>query len=411
MEKVLFGCIADDFTGASDVCSFLVDLGVNCVLVNDVPEEDIQIDADVIVVALKIRSESLDIALDKVKKSIDFLVSMGATHIYDKYCSTFDSTEEGNIGPILDYLLERFDQRYSIVSPALPSNEREVFNGYLFADKQLLSEGSMKHHPLTPMRDSYLPRVLSKQSKYNAYSLDFNIIESGEIEIDNWISKIDDERFHVITDYFIEDHGEAIADKFKDLKVLSGSSALIRDWYKAVVNIDDVSNIKEYKNNNDKTIILSGSLSKQTKKQISTFIENGGKSISINPKEINDEYFEKIKKEILNSKEDILLYSDRENFDRNEETGHYANKLEDFYSKLSNKAYELGISKIIGAGGETSGAIIGSLPFKKYRSIKNIAPGVPVLRPLEDDKFQIVLKSGNFGQDDFFERAIKIMGE
>lgn len=409
MEKrEMIGCIADDFTGASDVCSFLIDSGATCIIVNDIPEEKEILNVDVVVVALKIRSVPAEKALEKVKQTIKWFEEIGVTRVFDKYCSTFDSTNKGNIGPILDYLLEYYNQKYTIVSPALPKNKREVFNGYLFADGVLLSDGSMRNHPLTPMKDSYIPRLLEAQSKYLCHRLNHIDLLSGEDYINSFIEKFNDEKyFYICTDYFNEQHGEIIAKSFGNLKILSGSSSLINEWYKYLFKEKESIIEEQFENDNSKVLILSGSLSEQTTRQIENFINNG--AVVINIENENLDNTKDLKDRILNESKDILVYSSRGEDFINGNVKNKAEKIEQFFGDLSKEAINYGIKKIIVAGGETSGAVIGALGYKSFNVGKNVAPGVPILRPIEKNEMQIVLKSGNFGQDDFFTRAIDMM--
>lgn len=409
-DRERIGCIADDFTGAADVCSFLLREGASCVLINDIPEKIPEVDADVVVIALKIRTIKKENAINKVEQAIDVLEKMGVSKIFDKYCSTFDSTSDGNIGPILDYLIERYDQQYSIISPSLPENNREVFNGYLFADKVLLSESSMKNHPLTPMHDSNLIRLMDKQSKYKSYSLNYRTIESNREESVDFLKSIEgNDRYYLVTDYFKKEHGKKIMNLFGDLKVLSGSSVFISDWYKYLFKDKKQHKKISYKQDTSKAVIFSGSLSDKTTNQVKEFIDNGGLAIEIKAKNIDKENINKYKEILINNDENVLFYSTRDKYNNKKELKKNAQLLEKFFADMSIYAYRNGINKIIVAGGETSGAVIKALPFSSYIATKLVAPGVPVLRSIENQKFQIVLKSGNFGQDNFFDRTIKIM--
>lgn len=407
-KKEMIGCIADDFTGASDVCSFLIDSGATCIIVNDIPEEKEVLNVDVVVVALKIRSAPVEEALRKVKRTIKWFEEIGVTRVFDKYCSTFDSTSEGNIGPILDYLLEYYNQKYTIVSPALPKNKREVFNGYLFADGVLLSDGSMRNHPLTPMKDSYIPRLLEAQSKYLCHRLNHSDLLSGKDYINNCIKEFSDEEyFYICTDYFNEQHGEHIAKIFGHLKILSGSSSLINEWYKYLFKEKKIVNEEQFENDNSKVLILSGSLSEQTTRQVENFINKGSVVINIENEDLENS--EDLKDKILNESKDILVYSSRGKELITSNVQNKAEKIEQFFGDLAKEAINYGIKKIIVAGGETSGAVVWALGYKSFNVGKNVAPGVPILRPIEKNEMQIVLKSGNFGQDDFFTRAIDMM--
>ncbi|MEG0264639.1 MAG: four-carbon acid sugar kinase family protein, partial [Erysipelotrichaceae bacterium] len=156
IEKKLFGVIADDFTGASDAASFLVKSGNRVVMVTSNHINNIN-DCDCIVVALKIRSVKPEIAIEQVKEVLQLFNELNVDKIYYKFCSTFDSTPKGNIGVVMDYLLETFNERYTILVPSLPINGRIVKNGFLYVNGTLLSDSSMKNHPLNPMWDSYIP--------------------------------------------------------------------------------------------------------------------------------------------------------------------------------------------------------------------------------------------------------------
>lgn len=409
-QKELIGCIADDFTGAADVCSHLVKDGARCILVNDIPTKLQNLDVDVIVIALKIRNIKKEKVLKKVEKAVNFFEKLGVTKIFDKYCSTFDSTEQGNIGPILDYLIDRYDQKFSIISPALPENNREVFNGYLFADKKLLSDSSMANHPLNPMKDSNISRLMNAQSKYITYSLNYRLIEAGEDAIKWFSDSIESkDKYYIVTDYFKEEHGKNIIKSFGDLRVLSGSSVFISDWYNYLFNNKEREEKDKYSKDNGKAALFCGSFSDQSTNQIEEFIDRGGYAVEVNADFINESYIEKNKKLLLENEDNILFYSSRDKENDKNKLKNNAKKLEEFFAIMSKFAYDNGIRKIIVAGGETSGSVINALPFSFYRATDIVSTGIPVLRPLENTRIQIVLKSGNFGEKDFFNRAIEIL--
>lgn len=414
MKRELIGCIADDFTGAADVCSFLIDSGANCIIVNDIDkikEDAVVNEVEVIVVALKIRTIPVEDALKQVKKTISWFEKIGVTRIYDKYCSTFDSSEKGNIGPILDCLIEYYGQEYTLVSPALPENKREVFNGYLFADSILLSEGSMKNHPLTPMTDSYIPRLLEKQSKYKSYRLKYSFLEEAKENIIEYINDLTEDRhFYIIPDYINDHHGVKLAKTFGDLKILSGSSSLINEWYKYLYPDKKDMESQEFSRDHSPTLLLSGSLSQQTTKQVNDYINGGGNAFRVTQDSIKRENREKIYKLLDELDEDLLFYSSREEKFELDDNNSIPEEIESFFSDLAKYAVDNGLKKIIVAGGETSGAVVSKLAYNLFIAEKNITPGVPILRPVKNENIQIVLKSGNFGDDGFFKRSIQLMG-
>ena len=163
--SLLLGAIADDFTGATDLANTLVNQGMRATLVIGVPDEATQIgDAEAVIVALKSRTEAVEAAVSDSVKALQWLQGRGAEQFFFKYCSTFDSTADGNIGPVADALMDVLEADFAFVCPAFPANGRSVYQGYLFVNEVLLSESSMKDHPLTPMRDASLPRLMNAQS-------------------------------------------------------------------------------------------------------------------------------------------------------------------------------------------------------------------------------------------------------
>ena len=163
---ILLGCIADDFTGATDLAATLARGGMRTVQVIGVPADAASLpDADAVVVALKSRTAPKSRAITQSMDSANALLGAGARQLFFKYCSTFDSTDAGNIGPVTEALLLRTGNAFTIACPAFPANGRTVYQGHLFVGDQLLSESPLKDHPLTPMRDSNLVRVLQRQTR------------------------------------------------------------------------------------------------------------------------------------------------------------------------------------------------------------------------------------------------------
>src|SRR6202040_397097 len=163
---VLLGAIADDFTGATDLSNTLVRRGMRTVQLIDVPAEDLPLpDAEAVVIALKSRTIPAADAVRMRLAALTWLRAAGARQIRFKYCSTFTSTDEGNIGPVADALLDALGADFTLFCPAFPEVGRTIFKGYLFVGDVLLSESGMRDHPLTPMRDPSLVRVLQRQTK------------------------------------------------------------------------------------------------------------------------------------------------------------------------------------------------------------------------------------------------------
>ena len=178
---LLLGCIADDFTGATDLANTLVKAGMRTIQLLGVPGEDLTVpDADCIIVALKSRSNPAPEAVAMSLAALEWLRKRGAQQYYFKYCSTFDSTDQGNIGPVADALLDALGERFTVFNPAFPTNKRTIYKGYLFVGDELLSESGMRHHPLTPMTDPVLMRVLQRQTNGRVGLVPFDVVDRGE---------------------------------------------------------------------------------------------------------------------------------------------------------------------------------------------------------------------------------------
>jgi uncharacterized protein YgbK (DUF1537 family) len=179
---MMLGVIADDHTGATDVASMLVRSGLRTVQIIGVPLASAAIDLteiDAVVVALKSRNIDPAEAIVQSLDALRWLQQQGAQRFYFKYCSTFDSTAQGNIGPVTDALMLALKTHYTIACPAFPENQRTIFKGHLFVGDQLLSDSGMRHHPLTPMTDSNLMRVLGAQTQCKVGLLSHTQVAQG----------------------------------------------------------------------------------------------------------------------------------------------------------------------------------------------------------------------------------------
>ena len=408
---MIIGCIADDFTGAGDAASYLAKGGMRTLMFNGVPEDaaDYSSACDAIVIALKTRTEDKEKAVQESLKAIRWLQKQGAKQYYFKYCSTFDSTPEGNIGPVADAIMDELGAKRAVICPALPDNGRIVKDGSLYVNGVLLDESPMKNHPLTPMWDHRIKNLMEVQSKYSCIELgrDFSDLpDSMDAEA---------EPEYMIPDYQDRMDAEKIVDVFGADMFLTGGSGLLEalasHWMKRVERKQAV-----YPPVAGNTLLLAGSCSEMTRKQIAFYEAFGFMATKINPLELMErEGPVKIDMPEGKKAEAMLLYtSDKpENVKKIQEEGKMlvAEKIEGFLANMAVSAYQNGCRKIIVAGGETSGAVMKALGFSKYIIWKSVAPGVPVLIPIEDTGARIVLKSGNFGQEDFFLRAMKMISE
>ena len=216
-KELLIGCVADDFTGASDIASFFSIGGLKVLLVNGIPEIDYELsdDIQVIVVALKTRTMELNKAVNESLNAFKWLKDIGSRQLYFKYCSTFDSTKEGNIGPVIDELLEYFNIKYAVISPALPVNGRTVVDGCIYVNGLPLDQSPMKNHPITPMWSASIAELMSLQGKYEVYNLTRDVLGKNKFEIEDFIKDIEcdnSSHFYIAPDFYEENHAKELID-------------------------------------------------------------------------------------------------------------------------------------------------------------------------------------------------------
>ena len=407
----VLGCIADDFTGASDAASFLVKGGMSVRLFNGIPREEPEPEKGKdkvrgIVIALKSRTQERDQAVADSLRAAAFLKSRGVRQIYFKYCSTFDSTPEGNIGPVADALMERLKAPFTLLCPSLPANGRTVEGGKLFVYGVPLDESHMRNHPLTPMWDSRIGELMRPQSHYPCRSVSQEELAAAAGESSG--------PCYLIPDYREDEDGARIAEYFGDLPLLTGGSGLLehlaRRWTKQLKADGDIPE----SGTGGRAILLAGSCSQATLGQIEEYRRRGLPSIKLSPEKLLKEPGtpERVWNFVESQgKEPVLVYSsDRpEEIKKSQLFGRerVAAALEQAQASLAVRAVEAGYRRVIVAGGETSGAVTKALGFSSYEIGDSVAPGVPVMIPTERPDIRLVLKSGNFGQPDFFLRALE----
>lgn len=408
------GCIADDFTGGSDIASFFVKGGLRTVLYNGIPEKDMDSEADVCVIALKTRTQETKSAVSDSLAAIKWLQAHGAQQFYVKYCSTFDSTPEGNIGPICDAVMEELDVPYTILCPALPVNGRTVQEGHLYVHGVPLHESPMKDHPLTPMWDSDLVELMNAQSNYPSVKLP-NTHRNKNVDefIENISNEIDADHFYIVPDYEKTEDAQKLVQSFGGLKLLTGGSGLAEPLaQKYEKNLET----EKFTSSEAPALILSGSCSEATRNQVAEYEKSGGASYFMDPVKLlsGEDSVDNIWDFVTQNKdESVLVYSsDTPENVRQMQKIHgkeeVAETLEKATAELASHAVAEGYHRLIVAGGETSGAVTKKLGFTGYHIGQSIAPGVPVMIPTQDTRIRLVLKSGNFGEADFFLRALSL---
>ena len=412
------GCIADDFTGATDLASMLARSGVNVSLRIGVPLSTPENTAEIEVIAMKTRSISASKAIEESLSALKWLKEAGAKKYFFKYCSTFDSTAEGNIGPVSEALMNELKVDQTIYCPAFPENGRSIYMGNLFVGQKLLSESSMKDHPLTPMNDSNLMRLLSAQVSRRVGLADRIIVNSGVNSLkEKLISLKENDVPHVIVDAVADTDLDTIASACQDMDFITGGSALampLAEFYKASGKISANDNSFMNKKLNTGSIILSGSCSEMTIIQVKNFIQRGAAAFQLDPIDLAENGIKKVL-DWLSSQDftkNIIIYatSDPDTVKKVQaELGvDMAGKIvEQGLSECAIAARELGIKNFIIAGGETSGAITKALNVRQLDIGIEIAPGVPwTFSGKRNNQIALSLKSGNFGSEEFFTEAL-----
>jgi uncharacterized protein YgbK (DUF1537 family) len=412
------GCIADDFTGATDLASMLARSGVNVSLRIGVPLSTPENTAEIEVIALKTRSISASKAIEESLSALKWLKEAGAKKYFFKYCSTFDSTSEGNIGPVSEALMNELKVDQTIYCPAFPENGRSIYMGNLFVGQKLLSESSMKDHPLTPMNDSNLMRLLTAQVSRRVGLADRIVVNSGVNSLkEKLISLKENDVPHVIVDAVADTDLDTIASACQDMDFITGGSALampLAEFYKASGKISANDNSFMNKKLNTGSIILSGSCSEMTIIQVKNFIQRGAAAFQLDPIDLAENGVKKVL-DWLSSQDftkNIIIYatSDPDTVKKVQaELGvDMAGKIvEQGLSECAIAARELGIKNFIIAGGETSGAITKALNIRQLDIGIEIAPGVPwTFSGKRNNQIALSLKSGNFGSEEFFTEAL-----
>jgi len=419
--SVLLGCIGDDFTGSTDLASFLVASGMRTIQLTGLPEEKYDLaDVDAAVISLKSRTQEPKAAVTDSLRALKWLQSYNCGQYYFKYCSTFDSTDKGNIGPVADALLDALGESFTIACPALPVNGRTVYNGYLFVNGVLLNESGMQHHPLTPMNDANLVRVLGRQTSGKVGLVDQTTVSLGAEAIGKrYAALAESHRYAVVDALFTKDLIE-IGHAGSELKLLTGGSGLaigLADNFEKKGLFSRAPNRARLDRVEGDTLILSGSCSSATLEQVAVF-KAGHPALKLDPlalhrgSQTSEQAIQWFKAH--RHQGPLMVYAtDHPEAVRRcqEELGveRAGMLVEAMFAEIAHAAATLGVARFIVAGGETSGAVVQALGVKAIKIGPPITPGVPVTQTLGDKPLLLALKSGNFGDRDFFTKALAMM--
>lgn len=419
------GCIADDFTGATDMASMLVKGGLRTVQTIGLPPDGLEnIAADALVVALKSRAIPAEDAVAQSLEVLGELRKTTARRFFFKYCSTFDSTAAGNIGPVARALEEELRADWVPFCPALPVNGRTVFNGHLFVGDRLLNESGMEHHPLNPMTDPDLRRVLAEQSDTVPGLVPAKAVRTGPEAVRRVIVEHRRQNTHfAIVDCVDDADLDVLGEAFRDLILVTGGSGLgiglARAWVRErrVEEHDDPAALEPRAG---ATAILSGSCSNATLAQIRAFEAQGGEVLRLDPVELAKGpsalgEAAQWAGASLGRRPIAIVASDTpdgvqavQSILGPEKAGQV---VEEAFAQLAPALVGNGVTRLVVAGGETAGAVVSALGVQAMAIGPEIDPGVPWTQVVQGDceGLCLALKSGNFGAEDFFTRAFEVL--
>ena len=416
------GCIADDLTGATDVASVLVREGLRTTLVVGVPDADaLSGVSGAAVVALKSRTSPVAEAVGQSLASLARLKEAGARQILFKYCSTFDSTDQGNIGPVADALLDAINETMTIVCPAYPRNRRTIYRGNLFVGDELLSESPMRNHPLTPMTDSNLVRLMARQSPRKVGLVDYDTVRQGTTAIRAAFERLRAEGIgHAVLDATEDAHLVEIAEATRDFGLLTGGAGIAL----GLPRVHGKAGQKQVDSDETRldwppgpAAILAGSCSIATLNQVGR-AAYCYPSRQLDPIELvkNPAHAEAIGRWACEQAgtRPILIHAGQpaDAIARIQQTlgrARAGELIEHAFGRIASILVAKGFRRILIAGGETAGAVVGALGVKVLEIGPEIAPGVPWTLAHCDPAIALALKSGNFGGPDFFADAMRML--
>jgi 3-dehydrotetronate 4-kinase len=421
MSGALLGCIADDFTGATDLANNLVRAGMRTVQTIGVPEADTApFEAAAIVVALKSRTIAPADAVAQSLTALRYLQRQGVQQVYFKYCSTFDSTPQGNIGPVTDALLDALGSRFTIACPAFPENQRTIFKGHLFVGDQLLSDSGMRDHPLTPMRDANLVRVLQQQTARKVGLVAYDVVARGAEAVRARFAALQAEGVEIaIVDAVSNNDLMRIGPALAGMPLVTAGSGIATglpgNWGLSGARAADALPPAS-----GQQAVVSGSCSVATNAQVQHFLRTGRPGFAIDPlalaggDDVVSEALAWAAPQLATGP--VLVYATAEALAVKavqERLGVAAASamVERALSAIAVGLVERGVRQLVVAGGETSGAVVQALRIRQMTIGAQIDPGVPWTAARSSacpgEWLHLALKSGNFGNTDFFSKAFE----
>jgi len=428
---MIFGAIADDYTGASDLAGMLAERGVRTVQTLGLPDAEtlaaVEGRFDAVVIALKSRSVAPESAVAQSLQALEALRRAGAERIQFKYCSTFDSTAEGNIGPVAAALLDSMGAAFTIAVPALPVNGRTQYNGCLFVNGELISQSPMRDHPLNPMREPNLVRHLQAQTEKSVGLVGWSTVRGGPDSVRRGFDSLRDEGVAIALVDVLEDVDlQSIAEACVDMPLITGGSGLAMRlpdvWSNQGRLVTRAERAQPIGRSGSGTLMLSGSCSSATLQQVEDARLQGIPVIQVDAAGLlaGDEEIDRLEqaaREAIGTEGSALVSSSASPAER--ATTEAATRaepealrlaIERCFGELARRLVGPGgVQRLIVAGGETSGAAVEALNVRAVEVLDTIDPGVPAMRTLGEPEITMALKSGNFGARDFFAKAHGIL--
>jgi uncharacterized protein YgbK (DUF1537 family) len=416
---MLLGCIADDFTGASDLANTLNKGGMATVQFVGVPAGQAPADCEAGVVALKTRSIAPSAAVAESLAALDWLKRQGCRQYLFKYCSTFDSTPEGNIGPVAEALLDALRAPVAVVCPVFPATGRTLFMGHLFVKDRLLSESGMEKHPLNPMTDPDIRRWLRLQTRREVGLVPYATVRQGAAAIRAALrGEAAAGRRLVVVDAVADEDLLAIGAAVAGDQLVTGGSGIAlglpENFRKAGLLGNQAATFETAEGPG---VVLSGSCSIASRGQVAAYLP-GHPGLAVDPEALMQGDMTADKAVafarqaldrapiIYSTAEPAAVAAAQERFGRDKVAG----AIEAFFGEVATRLVDAGVRRLAVGGGETSGAVVTALGVESLRIGPEIDPGVPALIADGRRPVHLALKSGNFGAPDFYEKALEVMG-
>lgn len=419
---MLLGAVADDFTGATDLCSMLVRGGMRTVQLIGVPHDiDPPPDADAVVVALKSRTAPVREAVQESLAALDWLRKGGCRQFFFKYCSTFDSTEQGNIGPVADALVAALGSGFALACPAFPTNARTVYLGHLFVGGALLNESGMEHHPLTPMTDANLVRVLGRQTDGTVGLVPYATVEEGALAIRRAMTALKEQgRRYAVVDAVNDAHLMAIGEAAAEHALITGGSGVAMGLpanFRRAGLLGERGDAGALPAIAGHAVVLAGSCSRMTLTQlgaarahapvfeIDPLATPDAATLSAAALDWSQTRLGEAPIVIAASAPPEKVAQVQAKLGRDAA----GRLIEDTMARIAEGVVAAGARRIVVAGGETAGAVVQRLGVHSLRIGAEIDPGVPwTYAEGGGTPLRLALKSGNFGGPDFFLRAFQM---